>query len=469
MKKSILIFSVFALAFGFTGCKKWLEVPPEDVILDKDALKTRDDAQLLLNSCYDVLGNTFDGKVQNLAELLSDNAAKPLNNNDLNAVYAREVGFFNTTTKNVYTDLYRAIYRGNTLLVNFDLIPDLSESEKTRMTAEVRFIRALSTWWAMKIWSQPYGYTADNSHLGVVLRTEPTQDPLPRSTVAACYDFVLADLQYAFDNLPENNGAYASKYAAAAMLSMVYFQKFDYANAKQFAEVVINSNQFSLEPTLDAFHAMDSSYQFQNNPENIFSIVSVNSPTVLDYRNEGFRDNYWPGAAGAQLSLSEEFYNFMVLTPSDKRYQEWVLSENGQFRSLRFGSNADQTYFFPIPILRLTVINLIHAEACAQTGSNLQAAIDEINAIRERAYAPTPNPIDNNSSASEIIDVAREEFRKETFCEGLWIDQIKRIGASEGNYIVRGAPWNCPGMAIQFPVNEFNGNSFVGNDEGGCN
>ena len=66
-----------------------LEYPPEGAILAEDALKTPDDAQRLLNSCYDVIANLFDGKYQNICELMSDNMAEP-NGLDFNAVYNRE-------------------------------------------------------------------------------------------------------------------------------------------------------------------------------------------------------------------------------------------------------------------------------------------------------------------------------------------------------------------------------------------
>ncbi len=468
MKKYAYIIFVLTLT-GMVSCKKWLEVPPEDVVLAEDALNTAQDAQRVLNSCYDALGNTFDGDVQNLAELLSDNLTEPLNNLELQAVYGRDVNIFNTTITKIYTDLYQVVFRANTLLARLESISDLSASEKTRIEGECHFLRGFCHWWVLKIWAQPYGYTADNSHLGIVIREEASNLPIPRSTVAQCYTFILNEFNLAHDGLPESNDVYANKYAAAGMLSMVNFQKFDYNNARLFAEEVINSDLYSLEPSLDIFHSRDTNYQFSPNPESIFYIESLRVGNFSDYRNEGFRDQYRPGAAGAQLSFSPELYNMMALDQSDQRFQEWFLSANGQYQSLRFGVNAENTFLFDVPLIRLTVLKLIHAEAVAQTGVNLQMAIDEINEIRDRAFAVGTNHIPSGSTADQIIDFARMEFRKETLCEGLWIDQIRRIGASGETYDVRGAPWNCPGMAISFPNTEYTGADFINNPEGGCN
>lgn len=457
------------------ACNKWLEVEPTGVILSDEALNTPEDMQRLLNSCYDVLGNAFDGRVQNICELLSDNLAEPLNNLEYQAVYDREVTFFNTTTNNVYTDLYRAVYRCNTLLANFDLIEGLSETERSRMEAEARFIRALCHWWVLKTWAQPWGYSANHDHPGIVIRELPVQDPLPRSSVDQCYTFIISDLTFAEENLPASNGVYATSWAAKAMLAFVYFQKQDWNQAYTKSSELINSGVFELqEDNLDQFHAQDSSFQFEPNPETIFGVVSYYnlSEGIVDSRNEGYRDNYWPGTAGAQLSASEEFWNFINLNPTDARIDEWLLSEGGQYQVTRFGSPNNQVFFFPSPLVRLTHMHLIHAESICLLNmtDQLEMAIGDINLIRDRAFGEGINPVPADASVIDIIQYARDEFRKETIGEGLWVDYLRRIGSlGEQEVIIRGAPWNCPGMAIQFPNSEGTGSTFVFNEEGGCN
>ncbi|MEZ4800208.1 MAG: RagB/SusD family nutrient uptake outer membrane protein [Flavobacteriales bacterium] len=468
--KKVFIYSIFALAsVSFVGCKKWLDVGPENVVLEADALKTPEDMQKLLVSCYDVAGNVFDGRIQNLAELLSDNLTEPLNNLDLTSVYDREVTFFNNTTNGVYTDIYRGIFRCNSLLESFDLIEGLSAEDKLRIESEAKFLRALNHYWVLKIWSQPWGYTPDNSHMGIVLRESAAADPLPRSSVAQAYDFIISDLLYAYENLPDNNGNFANKMAAAGLLAQVLFQKNDYAGAANYASIVINSGQFTLEPTLDVFHAFSSEIGLEQNPEAVFQIVSTVNSSIIDVRNEGFRDNYWAGTAGSQLSYSQNLLNFFNLTPTDGRKNAWIAQANGQFQSLKFGSNDVQAYYFSIPLIRLSHLKLIRAEALASAGTDLTTAIEDVNDIRDRAFGEGLNNLESTATATQIINAARDEFRKETISEGYRIDQIRRLGALGLPMEVRGAPWDCPGMAIQFPNSEFSGSLFVGNEEGGCN
>ena len=171
------------------SCKKWLDQPPTGN-LREDLFNTAGDAQETLNSCYDALANLYDGRIQNISELLSDNLNQPNTNNDLRSVFARQTTFFNGTTNKVYQDLFTVVWRCNTLLDNIDIIPNFEPGEKERLIAEARFLRGFCHWAAVKLWAQPYGWTPGNTHAGVPIRNRAAADPLLRSTVQEVYDFV---------------------------------------------------------------------------------------------------------------------------------------------------------------------------------------------------------------------------------------------------------------------------------------
>ena len=96
------------LALATTGCDKQLEFEPGDVILAEDAINTADDLQRMLNSNYDVLANLLNGRQQSIAELLTNNMARPYSSLDYTAVWNRETNFFTPTTGGLYTDFYYA-------------------------------------------------------------------------------------------------------------------------------------------------------------------------------------------------------------------------------------------------------------------------------------------------------------------------------------------------------------------------
>lgn len=575
MKKYIII-TASIITLGLMSCEKMLNYPPNGAILAEDALKTPEDAQKLLNSCYDVMANVFDGSYQNLSELLSNNLATPIGL-DFQAVYNKETNFFTPTTNGVYADLYYAIYRCNSLLENFDLIEGLTDADRSRMEAEARFIRAFCHWHVVKIWAQPYGYTADNSHLGIVIRDKASNEPLARNTVAEVYNFIVSEMEVAANTLPSSNGNYANSNAAKAALAMIYFQMRDYNKAIQYSDEVINANnfeQFSIDrfPTVceytirlnntansvwnnaslsitgnggvvgtfnnsgndtiptelslslisgvtyqlicDVPGGKTSNVSFDilnpgaevvysfggslinagkvlstftaetggvpaltasNNKESIFKIVSFSN----DVRTDDFIGNYnasgvlppnltlWSDASYASSNEVEvPFVQLINQNSADKRKNAWLANSGSQITLTKFQDKVA----FNIPLMYQTEMMLIRAEAIAyaQTG-RLNEAIADINAVRARAYSQA-NSLPNNASADQVKSAARKEYRLETIGEGKWLDQFRRIAMENNTTLkIRTAPWNCPGMALQFPNNEFTSALFIGNPEGGCN
>lgn len=463
MKKILAIILLAGL--GLSSCKKWLDQPPTGA-LREDLFNTANDAQETLNSCYDALANLYDGRIQSISELLSDNLQQPNTNNDLRSVYARQTTFFNSTSNKVYQDLYTVIWRCNTLLDNIDAIPDLSETEKTRLMAEARFLRGFCHWSAVKLWAQPYGYTAGNVHSGVPIRNAANADPLLRSTVQEVYEFVIGDLKYAHENLPELNSVYATKYAAAGTLANVYFLMNDFSSAVVYCNEVINSGQFSL---LGDHHRFpEISYDQNAISESVFGTVSklylLGSDTAQDRRCGSFVSYYRKNNGVAELMLSENFLQFINLNPADQRIDNWIETENNR----GFLNKVSDANLFSVPIIHLTELKLIRAEALGELGSDLSTAIQDLNDIRLRAYGPG-SELPGSTTAEEIINDARVEYRIETIGEGKYVEQLRRRGTMGENIVIRNAPYDCPGMAIQFPNAESTVIGFELNPEGGCN
>ncbi|MGB0137488.1 MAG: RagB/SusD family nutrient uptake outer membrane protein [Flavobacteriales bacterium] len=444
-----------------TACNKLLEFPPEDVILAEDALQSPEDMQRLLNSCYDVLANIFDGRQQNVAELLSDNLAEPETNLDYIAVFNRETNFFTPSTNGLYADYYFAIYRCNILLESFDLIEGLSDAERTRIEAEARFIRGLCHSLCLQLYARPAGWSAGNQHLGIVVKTNSDAEPLPRGRVDEAYLAVVEDFEFAMNNLPTANGAYATKWSAAGALANTHFLLGNYEQAVFYAGEVINSGAFSLEPTIFRFK------QDEVSSESVFGTVG----SLIDNRSETLRDNY--NGTTPTLLLSSDFATLMSFTPSDAR-NAWLEGAINPAVRKFYDAEGNAMEYFNVPVISLTELHLVRAEAIGELIDNggsadLSVAIADVNAIRDRAFGAGMNPLASDATAQEVIEAARIEYRKETICEGKWQVQLKRRGAIEGEDIeVRGAPYDCPGMSIQFPNNETTVAGFQLNEEGGC-
>ena len=450
--KHLLLFA--GLAAGLISCDHLLEFEPGDVILAEDAIQDAEDLQRLLVSNYDVVANLYGGRVQIVNELRGPNFGEPDNSLDFTAVYNRETTFFTGINGGIYTDFYYAIYRSNVVIKNFDIVENLDPAERTRLEAEARFIRSICHWGAVKMYARPYGYTADNSHPGVPLRIAPSQDPLPRASVGAVYAQVVEDLNFAADNLPVENGVYATQDAARAYLAQVHFLMGNYQEAANFASDVINSGRYILDEDLDRFETDVI------NTETVFGIVSMPN----DFRSSWFRDNLRSdNNPSPQLAFSDDFAFFMSLAGGGDGRSAW-LTAGTQALINRFNEKE----YFNVPLAHLTLMHLIRAEAHGKLNSDLATAIADINAIRARAFGAGNNDLSETATAQEVIDAARDEFRKETACEGLWTDQLLRRGAMGEDITIRDAAWDCPGMSLQFSNTESTVQGFELNEEGGC-
>ena len=470
MKTLRLLAGILGCTVALTGCDRMLEFEPGDVILAEDAINNADDLQRMLNSNYDVLANVLNGRQQSIAELLTDNMARPYSSLDYTAVWNRETNFFTPTSGGLYTDFYYAIYRANVVVESFDLVEDLDEPTRLRLEAESRFVRAVCHWYLVKMWAYPYGYTADNSHLGIPLRTDAVAPPSPRATVAEVYAQIAEDLEFAKSNLPDENGPYASSMAASGFLAHIHFLSQDWSAAQTEAERVIGSGLFELDTDLDRYEAGSDSVLARDhvNPETVFGITggyfAVDGDSLLNDRSSAFRDNFrQDNNLNPQLTFSGDIYDLFQLNAADDR-GNWIESNGVTHKVTRF----DDKQFFNVPVIHLTGLHLLRAMSIAINGGDLSVAIGDVNAIRDRAFGADLNDMPAGSGATEVLAAAREEYRKETLCEGWELDQVKLRGVLGNPETVRDAPWDCPGSLLQFPNSSTTAAGFVLNDEGGC-
>lgn len=458
--KTYRLLTLVLGSFLLSSCSEnFLDKTPEPSatqFLADDAVKTKEDLQRLLISSYDVVANTYGGQMQNMSELLGDNLDSPAGQNDYLQIYLRKTDIFNGTISGVYKNAYITIYRANQLILKKDEVSDISESEKLQLEAESRFLRAFAHHGVLRLFAQPAGFTTDNSHLGIVMRMVASDEVGLRSTVQECYNQILSDLDFAEQNLPDQNGVYATKWAAKAMKARVYLDLNNYSLAAQYAGEVINSNQFTLLDSLNRYTAGPNS-------EQIFATVSTNANGISDDRSGTFLNYRSDNNTNPIMRATAAFYAYMTADTNDLRGKQWfreiVVAGNSTFGISRF----DRTFMW-IPQIHLTEMKLTRAEALALLNADVATAQADLNDIRNRAG------LDNLFVAgADLVEAVRIERRKEMCFEGDRTAQIKRKGVLGFESFSRNAPWNCPGMVLQFPGSENTAVGFVLNPTGGCN
>ena len=156
---------------------------------------------------------------------------------------------------------------------------------------------------------------------------------------------------------------------------------------------------------------------------------------------------------------------------ADKRSKFYLIFNAGD-ASETYGITKFNSDFLSNPISYLSQLKLMRAEALAILNSDLTTAIGDVNDIMQRAYGSSNKNLPSNTPAADVIAMARKQRRLEFPCEGIRVQDLKRIGAKEdpsgsGSVMIRTSKWNCPGLALQFPVSE-NTSVFEFNAEGGC-
>ncbi len=461
MKKYILgLILIPALLVSISSCKKFLERPPEGQLDEEHAFQTENDVLAFSNGIYTLLGDGkfYGGRNQVLNELLGDQYKGDLLIGDYSEIYKRQNSIFGGTRDDFYKQMYRVIADANIVIQHLDL----ATAAKDQLQGEALFFRGIAHFEIVRAFAQPWGFTPDNSHLGIPIRTAVEQGSVMRSTVKEVYDQILSDLTTAEGLLPDAgpSGKFytATKWAAKAFLAKVYFQQNDFTNAYKYANEVIASNKFMLDATYDKRFSTGLS------TEGIFVIRNV---TGSYEPGSELRGNFRSDLAQPTMRLTNQFYGIATARATDKR-KIWYSN------TLQSGINALTKYNlnqFDLPVVHLTEMKLIRAEAGAELGgANLAVAITDINDILTRAYGGTTYNLPLNSSSATVITTARSERELEMVGEGNRTQEIKRIGARTGSNIDRrGSVWTCPGFILQFPKNEKDANAaFEMNPEGGC-
>ena len=445
------------------GCKK-IELKPLGQVAPEEAVKNERDVLAILNATYTPLrgDNFWGGRAQTISELMADLVdGSNFATGDWPTIYRLSATATNGTTRNIYTEPYIIIQRTNVTLENLGLIT----TEATRKNAEgqAKFMRAFCNFELVKMFAQPYGFTQDNSHPGIVIKLISAQEPArKRNTVKEVYDQVIKDLKEAETLLPANNGNYPSSWAAKAMLARVYFQMNDFANAYTYSNAVIASNQFAFD---NSANFITNRFSSPKTTEAIWWIVNEagQNPSFGTLRNNTNPEQ------SIGLPITKTAYTAGTANTNDRRaawYKDSLTASGEHVYSVR----KYKATVFELPVFHITEMKLIRAESAAELNQNLTVAIADINDITNRAYGGNLAPLPANATPATIIARVRAERKLEmVFESGDRLQQIKRIGAKGEASTVGQASWNCPGLVLQIPSTEINVNiNFEQNPEGGC-
>lgn len=464
--KKIAVLSIMFLAITFTSCKKYLDIQPIHTFGSNLAVTSLLGLQETTVGAFSQIqgGNLYGGGIILNSELLADYinpGTNILSNFSSSQEYTHQMNIYNSNAGGMWGDGYAAILTANTVLQYLPNFQSQDAATCNLLKGECLFIRAAMHFELCRMFAQPSGYTADDSHLGVPVRLTPgsssTGQTTPRSTVAQVYAQVIADLQAAEALLPADNQAigspdFVSKYGAEALLAKVYFSQHDYTNASIYASKVISVSSFALYDSLTTAYNLLGAENTTPTTEIIFQILNT---AKSDPSSGNLHGNF------SQAPFGSTVPNFAMNTPfaailqsaqavGDQRYSKLYRKSFGQYYSTKYA-----TQYSNVPVVRLAEMYLTRAECEAQTGASDATVRADYNKTRIRAGLIADN---STSGKAALLAAIRAERDLELAMEGDHFFEVKR---RQGSFNTVGAgvlQWNDPTMIYPIPQQEVNEN-----------
>ncbi len=413
--KSPLII-LLVILFTVSCSKEFLDEQPQQAVSMSQALNTIGDFEAAVFGIYDRMqGSSYYGRYIILTpDALSDDLKGNATVNRLSDYhsYMGSATDRSNVSENVFQVCYRVIDQANRILkTEKDLNLD-------NIKGQAYAARALAHFDLVRFYGQHYTFTADASHLGVPIITsvDPLRKPA-RNTVAEVYEQVIADFNTAIGLINDDaNSYYFSKNVIKALLSRVYLNKEDWANAAAMASDVINSGDYALASNANYADIFTG----EHNSEMIFelnntSLDNIGSATALSgvYQSSG-QNEYLPT------------YDLYDLMPDGDVRKSLIIEDpsigGGAFGTIRVNKYPDPLGYGNNPIIRLSELYLNRAEANYHLG-NTNTAQADLNIIRKRGL---PTAANVTVTGSALLDEILLERRIELCFEGQRLYDLTR-------------------------------------------
>ncbi len=473
------IYFKYALALvlvsALGGCKKYLDLQPQDGIIKQEFWKTKEQVKASVFGIYSSMmesssgGYATQGYVPSMPELLfvwgegrADNIA------NATASSADDIALVNVNTQptNVNTNwrpFYRTINFCNTLIEKAPevLVTDntFTQAQLDNYLSEALAVRALMYFYLVRSFGD------------VPLKTNATLSdeditPIPKSPQAKVLEQIIADLKLAEAKAVTSHGDAASdkgritKYTINTILADVYLWTEKYAEAIAECDKVINSGKFGLirgaypnGPVTEYSESwFNTLYVDGNSNEGIFELQF--SQQRLNPFFPIFSSSIPARRWTATADLMERV--FSVDLTNDKNYDirgdrasvSAATSTIWKYvganpNSLRAADQSFAHWFF----YRYADILLMKAEALNENG-NGKDALDLIYTVRKRANALAATDLAPAATDKNLIQDFILEERSREFCfEGKrWYDVLRN--AKRKNYSRIGILLNMVSLSV---------------------
>lgn len=453
------ILQLVALTTGLllASCSTLLEIEPRQSIDTAVALTTREGINSAVTNVYTYLKAMviYGRDLLAIAEALGDETR----------IINRAGGRYVNEGQNVINNHlggWATYYVGiNNINLILEALPGspFTEAEQAAIEGEVKFIRALLYFNLARVYAfDPKAAIAslDKGGVPIVLKgvSSPEQIQYPsRASVADVYALLYQDLTTAIEKAPTSGGPNrATKAAAQALFARVALYNEDFPTAIKYATDALASGVGRFV----ANNEYVASWRGNNHPESIFEVLFQTRQESLGVNNSlqtaystiesvaqannlaAQRPTPLPPASGYGGVVPTDA--FLALYPTgDVRRQLYQLGLNRSntvvTESTKFLGKSGVVYMDNVPVIRVSELYLIRAEAQARSNGDQDQALADVNRIRTRAGLIALTGLTNTQLQAEITLQRRLEL---AFEGHRWFDLKRRrqdVIKSTGNVL----------------------------------
>lgn len=395
----LIIFMILALVVTSCTRDNFLAIQPKGDIIPK----TVEDFRLLLDNINPPIGaatNGFDEK-HSLTSLVNDNHTLYEMNSNQNFqrnAFLFEENFFNSMEQDPDWDFYYGqIFLANIIIEGLQSVSNGTAEEIAALEAEARLHRAYAYFNLVNIYALHYDPNTASTAMGVPIRQgiELEDVDLTRATVQETYKLILNDILFAVEVLPDtqplNLSFRPSRTAAWGLLAKVYLYQAEY--------------QLALDAVNEALLLYSELRNLSDDP--IISGVRTLPIVIEDPQIIWFKR-----PAGQTINLFPSDEVLALYDPSDHRNDWFRLQSLGFTIGERFQyTPREQNQNFADGI-NTPELYLIRAECNARL-SNLLAANDDINLLRENRFSSDDFSRIDITEQGMLLDFVKNERRRE--------------------------------------------------------
>jgi hypothetical protein len=411
--KSYTLLFCCSIFFVLASCNKFVEIDgPKNQLANGAVFSDSTNASAAVTGIYinmmQPIGYAFtSGALSIYPGLSSDELYLSFNDVAAEQIFNNQINPTNDKNLSLYNFAYKYIYQSNASVEGISASPAISESAKSKLIAEARFLRAFFYFNLINIYGQvPLIMTTDYN----ISRS------MPNASVDQVYEQIFSDLKFAQTNLsPDMNSKdRANFYAATALLAKCYLYRGQYSYALKEADKIILSGKYTIV----------------TNPDDVF--LPTSNETIWDlrpvlYNLATFEGQYFVPTSSTAIPrfvITNDLYN--TFEKNDLRKASWIkvntVSGVEYPYPYKYKVTNSTTVVESSVVFRLAEIYLIRAEAEASL-NNLEGSKTDLNVIRSRAGLSNTAAVDKIT----LLNAIESERQKELFCEwgNRWFD-LKR-------------------------------------------